>query len=106
MSLAQEISSISAQLSQLRALLSQSAQALLDRCDWNFVPGAGYQGYPLMVLRFDHRVQLDDPGLLELADQIQQYRGAVDFALFSGETQTPLKVFSKTLLDRRWHWHR
>jgi hypothetical protein len=94
------------QLQLFRQASSQLMQALLDQYDWGIVSGAGQDGLPLLTLRLTHRVALDDPFLLNLAEQAEQTWGPVDFALFSGETQKPLRVLSKTLLDQRWRWRR
>jgi hypothetical protein len=92
------------QLQTFRQASSQPMQALLDQYDWGIVSGAGQDGLPLLTLRLNHRIALDDPFLLNLAEQAEQTWGPVDFALFSGETHKPLRVLSKTLLDRRWRW--
>jgi len=92
------------QLSGFRQALSPSLQDCLDRYEWAVVAGAGQGGMPLLILRLPHRVSLADPILHTLAAQAEALYGPVDFALFSGETSTPLKVFSATLLDRRWRW--
>ncbi len=100
--LLQEFRQKQRQLQSFRNAFGPSLQAMLDQYDWGVVSGAGHDGLPLLTLRFNHRVSLDDPLLLRLAEQAEQTWGPVDFALFSGETDQPLRVLSKTLLDWRW----
>jgi hypothetical protein len=102
--LLQEFRQKQLQLQTFREASNVSMQAMLDQYDWGLISGAGHNGLPLLTLRFDHRIALDDPFLLNLAEQAEQTWGPVDFALFSGETQEPLRVLSKTLLDQRWRW--
>jgi hypothetical protein len=94
------------QLQIFRRASSPNMQHLLDQFDWGIVSGAGQNGLPLLTLRFTHRISLDDPTLLNLAEEAEQTWGPVDFALFSGETNQPLRVLSQTLLDGRWRWRR
>lgn len=70
------------------------------------MPQAGHQGLLLITVRLPGRVILSDPFIVELATQAEQTWGPVDFALFSGESHTPVRVLSRTLLDQRWHWHK
>jgi hypothetical protein len=102
--LLQELRQKQHQLQAFRTASGASLQAILDQYDWGLVSGAGHNGLPLLTLRFDHRIALDDPALLHLAEQAEQTWGPIDFALFSGETHEPLRVLSKTLLDQRWRW--
>jgi hypothetical protein len=102
--LLQELHQKRRQLQIFRRASSQTVQRLLDQYDWGMVSGGGQDGLPLLTLRLSHRVALDDPHLLDLAEEVEQTWGPVDFALFSGETNQPLRVLSKTLLDRRWRW--
>jgi hypothetical protein len=102
--LLQELRQKQQQLEQFRHAVSASLQALLDQHDWGIITGAGHGGLPLLTLRFDHRIALDDPGLLALAEEAEQTWGPIDFALFSGESQDPVRVLSRTLLDQRWRW--
>ncbi|MGF1571056.1 MAG: hypothetical protein ACFCVD_23765 [Nodosilinea sp.] len=102
--LLQEFRQKQLQLESFRNGSTQSLQAMLDQHDWGVESGAGHNGLPLLTLRLSHRIALDDPFLLNLAEQAEQTWGPVDFALFSGETQSPLRVLSKTLLDQRWRW--
>jgi hypothetical protein len=102
--LLQEFSQKRRQLQQFRQTIDPSLQVILDQHDWGVVTGAGHSGLPLLTLRLDHRIALDDPFLLALAEQTEQAWGPIDFALFSGETQDPLRVLSRTLLDQRWRW--
>ena len=104
--LSQELHQKQRQLQVFRQASSQLMQALLDQYDWGIVSGAGQNGLPLLTLRFNHRIALDDPRLLDLAEEAEQTWGPVDFALFSGETHEPLRVLSQTLLDQRWRWRR
>lgn len=90
------------QLRSFRMSLNQRLRERLESYDWAIVAGAGHDGLPLFVLRLPHRVSLRDPFLVGLAEHTEQICGPVDFALFSGETQEPLKVLSQTLLDHRW----
>lgn len=103
--LLQELSQKHQQLQSFRASLSRRLQTTLDQCEWNLLPGAGHNGLPLVTLRLPWRLFLGDPFLVDLAEQTQQAWGAMDFALFSGETTEPLRVLNQTLLDRRWRWH-
>lgn len=93
-------------LQSFRASLSPSLQTTLNQCEWGFSPNAGQDGIPLVTLRLPWRFFLGDPFLVELAEQTQKIWGSTDFALFSGETAEPLRVLNKTLLDRRWRWHK
>ncbi|WP_035987145.1 hypothetical protein [Leptolyngbya sp. KIOST-1] len=102
--LLQELRQKQAQLEHFRHAAGQSLQALLDQSDWGIITGAGHRGLPLITLRLDHRIALDDPFLLALAEEAERTWGPVDFALFSGESQDPVRVLSCTLLDRRWRW--
>ena len=102
--LLQELRQKQQQLEQFRRAGSASLQALLDQYDWGVITGAGHGGLPLLTLRFDHRIALDDPYLLALAEEAEQTWGPIDFALFSGESQEPVRVLSRTLLDQRWRW--
>jgi hypothetical protein len=102
--LLQELRQKQQQLEQFRRAGSASLQALLDQYDWGVITGAGHGGLPLLTLRFDHRIALDDPYLLALAEEAEQTWGPIDFALFSGESQDPVRVLSRTLLDQRWRW--
>jgi hypothetical protein len=104
--LLQELQQKQNQLQIFRRGSSPAMQSLLDQLDWGIVSGAGQNGLPLLTLRFTHRVSLDDPALLDLAEEAEQTWGPVDFALFSGETNQPLRVLSQTLLDGRWRWRR
>jgi hypothetical protein len=104
--LLQELHQKRHQLQLFRRASSEAMQALLDQYDWGIVSGAGQNGLPLLTLRLSHRISLDDPQLLNLAEEAEQTWGPVDFALFSGETHKPLRVLSQTLLDRRWRWRR
>ena len=104
--LLQELHQKRQQLQIFRRASSQPMQTLLDQFDWGIVSGAGHNGLPLLTLRLTHRVALDDPQLLHLAEEAEQTWGPVDFALFSGETHEPLRVLSQTLLDQRWRWRR
>lgn len=102
--LLQELRQKQQQLEQFRRAASPSLQALLDQYDWGIVTGGGHRGLPLLTLRFDHRIALNDPCLLALAEEAEQTWGPIDFALFSGESQDPVRVLSRTLLDQRWRW--
>ncbi|MBD1916767.1 MULTISPECIES: hypothetical protein [Cyanophyceae] len=102
--LLQEFRQKQQQLEQFRRAASASLQAMLDQYDWGVITGAGHGGLPLLTLRFDHRIALDDPCLLALAEEAEQTWGPIDFALFSGESQDPVRVLSRTLLDQRWRW--
>lgn len=102
--LLQELGQKQQQLEHFRRTASKSLQTMLDQHDWGIVTGAGHGGLPLLTLRFGHRIALDDPFLLALAEESEQTWGPVDFALFSGESQAPVRVLSRTLLDRRWRW--
>lgn len=102
--LLQELRQKQQQLEQFRQAAGTSLQAMLDQYDWGIVTGAGHGGLPLLTLRFDHRIALNDPFLLTLAEEAEHTWGPVDFALFSGETQAPVRVLSRTLLDQRWRW--
>ncbi|WOD37707.1 hypothetical protein [Nodosilinea sp. E11] len=102
--LLQELRQKQQQLEHFRRAAGKSLQAMLDQHDWGIVTGAGHRGLPLLTLRFDHRIALDDPFLLALAEEAEQTWGPVDFALFSGETHDPVRVLSRTLLDQRWRW--
>lgn len=102
--LLQELQHKQRQLEAFRAASNPVLQAMLDQYDWGLVSGAGHNGLPLLTLRLDHRIALDDPTLLVLAEEAEQTWGPVDFALFSGETHAPLRVLSRTLLDQRWRW--
>ncbi|TVQ10153.1 MAG: hypothetical protein EA368_08095 [Leptolyngbya sp. DLM2.Bin27] len=102
--LLQELRQKQQQLEHFRHAVGQPLQAMLDQHDWGIVSGAGHSGLPLLTLRFDHRIALDDPFLLALAEISEQTWGPVDFALFSGESQDPVRVLSRTLLDQRWRW--
>ncbi|MFH7244784.1 MAG: hypothetical protein ACHWZW_18270 [Spirulina sp.] len=102
--LLQELQQKQRQLAAFRTASGEDLQALLDQYDWGLVSGAGHNGLPLVTLRLNHRISLDDPALLDLAEQAEQTWGPVDFALFSGETNEPLRVLSQTLLDQRWRW--
>ncbi|MBE9108991.1 hypothetical protein IQ273_06115 [Nodosilinea sp. LEGE 07298] len=102
--LLQELRQKQEQLERFRRAAGQSIQALLDQYDWGIITGAGHGGLSLVTLRFDHRIALDDPFLLALAEEAERTWGPVDFALFSGESQDPVRVLSRTLLDRRWRW--
>lgn len=100
--LSQELKQKQLQLQAFRESTEASLQTLLDQYDWGIVSGGGHQGLPLLTLRLDHRIALDDPFLIRLAEQAEKTWGPIDFALFSGETSEPVKVLSKTLLDQRW----
>lgn len=102
--LLQELRQKQEQLSKFRRAAGSPLQTMLDQHDWGVVSGAGHQGLPLLTLRLDHRIALDDPFLLALAEQAEQTWGPVDFALFSGESHDPVRVLSRTLLDQRWRW--
>lgn len=102
--LLQELRQKQQQLEQFRRAGSASLQTLLDQYDWGVITGAGHGGLPLLTLRFDHRIALDDPYLLALAEEAELTWGPIDFALFSGESQDPVRVLSRTLLDQRWRW--
>jgi hypothetical protein len=102
--LLQELQQKQQQLATFRASSGAELQALLDQYDWGLISGAGHNGLPLVTLRLNHRIALDDPALLDLAEQAELTWGPVDFALFSGETHEPLRVLSQTLLDQRWRW--
>jgi hypothetical protein len=102
--LLQELRNKRTQLSRFRQAVDPSLQIMLDRHDWGMVTGAGHSGLPLLTLRLDHRIALDDPFLLALAEQAEQTYGPIDFALFSSETNDPVRVLSRTLLDQRWRW--
>lgn len=102
--LLQELRQKQEQLEHFRRAAGQPLQAMLDQYDWGIVTGAGHGGLSLVTLRFDHRIALDDPFLLALAEEAELTWGPVDFALFSGESQDPVRVMSRTLLDRRWRW--
>lgn len=102
--LLQELRQKQEQLEHFRHAASQPLQALLDQYDWGIVTGAGHGGLSLVTLRFDHRIALDNPFLLALAEEAERTWGPVDFALFSGESQDPVRVLSRTLLDQRWRW--
>lgn len=104
--LLQELRQKQQQLKAFRGASGATLQALLDQYDWGLVSGGGHNGLPLVTLRLGHRITLDDPALLDLAEQAEQTWGPVDFALFSGETNEPLRVLSQTLLDQRWRWRR
>lgn len=92
------------QLHQFKTSLGLDVQAMLDGCEWSISLEEGQDGRPLMAIRWPMRVNLSDPRLYQLAEQAEDYWGSIDFALFSGETHEPLRVFSHTLLDRRWRW--
>lgn len=92
------------QLRTFRLALNQQLRDRLAQYDWAIVPEAGQDGLPLFVLRLPHRISLSDPFLVSLAEHAEHACGPVDFALFSGETNEPLKVLSQTLLDKRWRW--
>ena len=102
--LLQELRQKQHQLEQFRQAAGEALQLMLDQHDWGVVTGAGHGGLPLLTLRLDHRIALDDPFLMALAEEAEQTWGPIDFALFSGETQTPVRVLSRTLLDQRWRW--
>jgi len=102
--LSQELKQKQLQLQTFRESTGASLQTMLDQYDWGIVSRAGHQGLPLLTLRLDHRIALDDPFLLSLAEQAEKTWGPVDFALFSGETSEPVRVLSKPLLDQRWRW--
>ncbi|MBE9139018.1 hypothetical protein IQ254_17770 [Nodosilinea sp. LEGE 07088] len=102
--LLQELRQKQQQLEHFRRAAGEPLQAMLDHYDWGIVTGAGHSGLPLLTLRFDHRIALNDPFLLTLAEEAEQTWGPVDFALFSGESQDPVRVLSRTLLDQRWRW--
>lgn len=102
--LLQELRTKQAQLSRFRQSVDSSLQTLLDRHDWGMVSGAGHSGLPLLTLRLDHRIALNDPFLLALAEQAEKTYGPIDFALFSSESNDPVRVLSRTLLDQRWRW--
>jgi hypothetical protein len=104
--LLQELSQKHQQLLTFRSSLNRGLQATLDQCEWSFLPSGGQNGLPLVTLRLPWRIFLGDPFLVDLAEQTQQIWGAMDFALFSGETSEPLRVLNQTLLDRRWRWHK
>lgn len=103
--LLQELRNKNQQLQRFRASLSCELQSELDRYDWSLIHKAGHRGLPLITLRLPGRVILSDPFLAELAAQAETTWGPVDFALFSGESDVPVRVLSQTLLDQRWHWH-
>ena len=98
----QEFKQKQVQLQAFRESTGTSLQTMLDQYEWGIVSGAGHQGLPLLTLRLDHRIVLDDPFLLSLAEQAEKTWGPVDFSLFSGEVSEPIRVLSKTLLDQRW----
>ncbi|NJL45596.1 MAG: hypothetical protein HC922_07410 [Leptolyngbyaceae cyanobacterium SM2_3_12] len=102
--LLQEFRQKQQQLQAFRSASSESLQSLLDQYDWGIVSGAGHGGLPLLTLRLDHRIALDDPFLLNLAEQAEKTWGPVDFALFSGETHSPLRVLSKPYWISGWRW--
>ncbi|NET30737.1 MAG: hypothetical protein F6K19_01875 [Cyanothece sp. SIO1E1] len=102
--LVREVKQRSAHLKQFKASLDRFVQSMLDECEWSLIPGGGQNDLPLIVLRLNNRIELDDPLLIRLAEQVERYYGPADFALFSGETPEPLKVFSRTILDIRWRW--
>lgn len=102
--LLQELRQKQQQLENFRRTADKPLQLLLDQHDWGIVTGAGHGGLPLLTLRLNHRIALDDPFLLALAEQAEQTWGPIDFALFSGETHDPVRVLSRTLLDQRWRW--
>lgn len=103
--LLQELRRKNKQLQRFRNSLSVELQSDLDQCDWSIIPQEGHNGLPLITIRLPGRVILSDPFLVDLATQAENCWGPVDFALFSGEADVPLRVLSQTLLDRRWHWH-
>ncbi|MGB6017351.1 MAG: hypothetical protein WBG32_21630 [Nodosilinea sp.] len=102
--LLQELRQKQEQLERFRRAAGLPLQALLDQYDWGIITGAGHSGLSLVTLRLDHRIALNDPFLLALAEEAERTWGPVDFALFSGESQEPVRVLSRTLLDRRWRW--
>ncbi len=102
--LLQELRQKHQQLEQFRHTAGEPLQTMLNQHDWGLVPGAGHGGLPLLTLRLDHRIALNDPFLLALAERAEQTLGPIDFALFSGETHHPVRVLSHTLLDQRWRW--
>ena len=81
----QEFKQKQVQLQAFRESTGTSLQTMLDQYEWGIVSGAGHQGLPLLTLRLDHRIVLDDPFLLSLAEQAEKTWGPVDFSLFSGE---------------------
>jgi hypothetical protein len=93
------------QLQNFRASLSPALQKRLNDYEWTLIPDGGQNGMLLLTLRLPRRISLGDPFLVELAEQTQRVRGAVDFTLFSGEAREPLRVLNQTLLDQRWRRH-
>ena len=91
-------------LKQFKASLSLPLRSQLDQCEWSVIPDAGQHGTPLMSIRMLTRVHLDDPFLVDLAEQAERYYGPIDFELFSGESPEPVRVLSRTILDARWRW--
>jgi hypothetical protein len=102
--LLQELRQKQQQLNRFRQSVAAPLRQELDQHEWGVVAGAGHSGLPLVTLRLDHRIALDDPFLLALAEAAEQTWGPIDFALFSGESHDPVRVLSRTLLDQRWRW--
>jgi hypothetical protein len=86
-------------LEQFKANLPVSVQAWLEVCEWTMITGAGQAKMPLLVLRSPGRLQLRHPILLELAEHAHRHWGPLDLALFSAETNEPVRVLSQTLVD-------
>jgi hypothetical protein len=59
--LSQELKQKQLQLQAFRESTEASLQTMLDQYDWGIVSGAGHQGLPLLTLRLDHRIALDEP---------------------------------------------
>ncbi len=104
LNLMQELRQKSAHMQEFKASLTSDIKGMLQDCEWSINPRDGQNGIPLIALRLPQRVQLDNALLLQLAEQAERYYGPVDFALFSGEAMSPVRVLSRTLLDERWRW--
>jgi len=90
-------------LSQFKDRLPASVRTWLDSCEWTLIAAAGQSGMSLLVLRCPGRVRLRNPLLLQLAESAHDSWGPLDLSLFSAETQEPIRVLSKTLVDIKRH---
>lgn len=86
-------------LSQFKSHLPAAVKAWLDVCEWTLISEAGQAKMPLLVLRCPGRIRLRHPLLLELAESAHYSWGPLDLSLFSAETNEPIRVLSKTLLE-------
>lgn len=91
------------QLRQFKERLPESVKAWLGSCEWTLIAKAGHQRMPLLILRCPGRVRLRHPLLFELAKSAHTHWEPLDLSIFSAETQEPVRVLSKTLLEINRH---